>query len=129
MIPSVRELLSAHVFLARCFAWEITPPVEDLIEAFVDARLEAERLSLDGGDEIAALFYACAARSPSIGEDFVLSAMLVTLNHGASLGRRATVDAGQVSRDLLLKSREIAGGALTFEAFRAWLAVRLPTMP
>lgn len=126
MIPSVRELLSAHAFLSRRFAWEVSPPHDDLVEALVDARVEAERIAHGGGDEVAALLYACAQRSPAIGEDLVMSAILVALNHGAKLERRAAGDARALSRELLLRAREIAGGALSFAAFEAWLAERLP---
>ena len=77
MIPEVSALLAAHGFLARRFGWQVSPNHEDLVEALVDARIEAERLP----------------------------------------------------RDLLLRSREIAGGALTFEAFAAWLAERMPPAP
>jgi len=101
----------------------VSPPPEDLIE---DAHLEAERIAHGGGDEVAALFYACAERSPAIGEDFVMSAIVVMLNHAAKLERRATVDPRALSRELVLRSREIAGGVLTFAAFDAWLAGRLP---
>jgi hypothetical protein len=62
MIPPVREFLSACEFLARRFGWDLSPHDDDLIEALVEARLEAERLALGSGDEVAALFRSTSTR-------------------------------------------------------------------
>src|SRR4051812_915770 len=121
MIPPVREFLSACDFLARRFAWNLSPHDDDLIEALVSARLEAERLALDSGDEVAALFYACAAPIPWLGEDYVTLVIVVTLNHAMALGRHPGRDRRLVVRDLSRWAHDIAGGAVRFAAFRVWL--------
>jgi hypothetical protein len=126
MIPTALEMISAHLFLARRFGWEVVVPDDDIFEAVVHARVEARRLAEEQGDEVAAFFYACALESPRLGEDFVLTLILVTRNHARALGREPARNGRALSRDLLLKSREIAGRVLTFPAFRAWLEHQLP---
>ena len=126
MIPSVKEILAAYAFLARRYAWGETLPDDDLIEALVDARIEAQRLALGHDDEVAALFFACAARSASLGEDFVLAVTLVTVNHAATLGRRPSRDPRRLAHDLQGRAREIGGRAMSYDDFRAWMAERLP---
>jgi hypothetical protein len=122
MIPPVREFLSACEFLTRRFDWDLSPHDDDLIAALVDARLQAERLALASGDELAALFYAFAAPSPWLGEDYVTLVIVVTLNHGSALGRHPARDRRVVVRDLSRWAHEIAAGTVRFDAFRTWLA-------
>jgi hypothetical protein len=45
MIPPVREILSTYAFLSRRFAWDAPSYDADVIEALVQARLEAQRLA------------------------------------------------------------------------------------
>lgn len=126
MIPPVRELLSACDFLARRFGWTLSPDDEDLIEALVNARLEAERLAHDSGDEAAALFYACAAPSAWLGEDYVTLVIVVTLNHAMSLARHPAKDRRILVRNLSRWARAIAGGDVGFDLSRVWLAEWVP---
>jgi hypothetical protein len=126
MIPPVREFLSACEFLARRFGWDLSPHDDDLIEALVEARLEAERLALGSGDEVAALFYACSASSAWLGEDYVTLVIVITLNHAMALGRKPVGDRRRVVRELSRWAHEIAGGIAGFEACRAWLAEHVP---
>jgi hypothetical protein len=126
MIPPVREFLSACEFLARRFAWDLSPHDEDLVAGLVEASLEAEQLALGSGDELAALFYAFAAPSAWLGEDYVTVVIVVTLNHGMALGRHPTKDRRVLVRDLSHWAHDIASGEGRFEAFRTWLAERMP---
>jgi hypothetical protein len=101
-----------------------------MIDALERARVEAQRLAdASGGDDLAAFFFACAVVSPSLGEDFMLSVILVTRNQARALGREPAVHRRDLGRDLLLQARDIAGGALTFPAFSRWLELRLPAAP
>jgi hypothetical protein len=127
MIPPVRELVAALAFVSRRFGVGISVDDEDLIDLFVDIRLEAQRLSLACDDEVAALFHASCARSPVLGEDFILSTILVTYNHGLTSGRRPPEDARSLHRELRLKAREISGGVLPFPACCDWLSARFPS--
>src|SRR5262249_34922740 len=111
MIPPVREFLSACEFLRRRFDWDLSPHDEDLIEALVDARLEAQRLALASGDEVAASFYACAAASAWLGEDYITLVITVTLNHAMALGRQPVKERRRVVSELSRWAHEIAGGA------------------
>lgn len=126
MIPAVRDVLLAHRFLRRRFGWEVYPPEDEIVDALERARSDAQRLADASGDDLAAFFFACAVVSPSLGEDFMMSVILVTRNQARALGREPVANARDLGRDLLLKSREIAGGALTFPAFCTWLDLRLP---
>jgi hypothetical protein len=100
-----------------------------MLSALIDARLEAHRLAQDGADELAAFFYAFAMKSPALGEDFVVSAILVTVNQGRTLGRAPVTDARAFSREMLLQARDIAGGVTTFAQFRVWFARRSSAGP
>lgn len=126
MIPPVREFLSACEFLSRRFGWDLSPHDDDLIEALVDARSEAERLVMEYEDEPAALFYACALESPRLGEDYVTLLVVVTLNHANALGRRPVGEQRIIVRELARCAHEIAAGNISFDAFRIWLAVCVP---
>jgi hypothetical protein len=126
MIPPVREFLLACDFLSRRFAWDLSPHDEDLIEALSDARFDAECLVLAGGDEPAALFFAFAARSAWLGEDYVGLVIAVTRNHASTLGRWPAGDPRVLTRRLVRHAHEIAAGLTSFETFRAWLAEELP---
>lgn len=126
MIPPVREFLSACEFLARRFAWDLSPHDEALIEALVEARLTAEILATASSDEVAALFYAFAVPSPALGEDYITLIVVVTLNHAMAQGRRPTGDARSTVRALSRWAHEIAAGTATFESLRAWLSTHFP---